>query len=156
MAKEKNADISMTGYSIFYKNNSSNLKKYVSKDIEFKDKSRLFEDLLDYGIGVNIWTKLYKKSFIDKYEIKFIENMSYDEDMFFSWKCALVASNICFDNNCRYFYRLSPESATMKYHHDMYKKYQDAFEEIRDFANKYNIYSDYLEKDICINFARKN
>ena len=155
LAKKNNADISMTGYSTFYENTNLKLKKYTEDKVEFKNKYNIFENMLDCGLGVNIWTKLYKKSLIDQYNIKFIEEMSYDEDMFFSWKCALVSTKVCFDNNCRYFYRLSPVGATMKYHDNMYDKYCYAFNDIRLFSKENNLYTDELEKYICINFARK-
>ena len=155
LAYDNNADISMTGYSIFYKNSDLNVNKYTNLELDFKDISTRFESMLECGLGVNIWTKLYRKSMIENYKINFMENLNYDEDMFFSWKCALMSKRICFDNNTRYFYRLSLDSATMKYHEKMYNKYCCAFNDIREFAKRNNIYDSRLEREILVNFARK-
>lgn len=154
-AKECDADISMTGYSTFYDNTNMKSNIFTTHKFDNNDKKRIFEEMLNIGLGVNIWTKLYKKSILDKYNIKFEKNMSYDEDMFFSWKCALASNNIAFDNNTRYFYRLSIDSATMKYHSNLYEKYCIEFYNIKKFAMDNNLFYEELNDQININFAKK-
>lgn len=154
-AKEYNADISMTGYSTFYDNPNMQSKVFTAYKFDNNDKKRIFEEMLSIGLGVNIWTKLYKKAILHKYNIKFEKNMSYDEDMFFSWKCALASNNIVFDNNTRYFYRLSINSATMKYHPNLYEKYCIEFQNIKKFAKDNNLFYEELNNQININFAKK-
>ncbi|WP_201775882.1 hypothetical protein, partial [Megasphaera cerevisiae] len=100
---------------------------------------KLFNYLIDFGIGISVWNKLFKTSFLRRYNIFFQQNQTYDEDLFFSWKCVLLAKSVYFDNCCRYYYRLSNAGVTMQYHHDIYSQYIEAFSDIKLFATKYKL-----------------
>lgn len=129
--------IGMCNYEIMYKRIPKE-KIYEINNINFEKVGRIerFDILMNMGIGINIWTKIYSRKFLLDNKIVFNEKMTYDEDMFFSWKCILLAEEIGFVDEHTYYYRLSEESATMRGHDNLYEKYVMAFNEIRDIAVK--------------------
>ncbi|MEE0942222.1 MAG: glycosyltransferase [Methanobrevibacter sp.] len=60
----------------------------------------------------NCWFKFYKKSFLDKFNIVFPENIFY-EDVLFHVKSILLAESISFLPNYFYNYRLSNQNSIM-------------------------------------------
>jgi len=150
-------DIAITGYSPFYNKPKTKVLKYTNRNLVFNNsnKDNWFSDLLDCGLGINIWNKLYKKEMLDKFKIRFDEELSYGEDIFFCWKAILAANSISFDNFSRYYYRLSSSSASMKYHSDLYEKYKVGFNEVVNFAIEHDMYSNKIDEDIYYYFFRR-
>lgn len=60
----------------------------------------------------NCWFKLYRKSFIDKFNIAFPEKINY-EDVLFHVKSLVLADTISFYPNYAYNYRVSNQSSIM-------------------------------------------
>lgn len=150
-----NTDIYITGYSIFYGAKPDEVAIYNN---QLSDSDRnlvpihgqdLFAYLRSIGLGVNIWNKLFKMTFIKKFNINFSETQTFDEDMFFVWKCCLVANKIYLDNNCRYYYRLSNSSSIMKYHENIYEQYREGFSNIKNFVKEHDV--DLINIDNTIN-----
>lgn len=150
LLKIENTEIAITGYTTFYNKVKGKLHNYTKNNLIFdkKNKDEWFNQLLDNGLGISIWNKLYKKELIDKYNIRFDESLSYGEDIFFCWKVVLVAKSISFDNFSRYYYRLSSISATMKYHNNLYEKYKAGFDDIITFSKHNNIYNKKINDNI--------
>ena len=105
---------------------------YSEKDnIKNIEGEKTFEYLQDLGVGNQIWNKLIKKDLLIKNNIRFSEKMTYDEDMFFNWKCILYAEKVNLLCEPLYKYRLTMNSAIMKYHEGLIDKYEIAFNEIK-------------------------
>ena len=118
--------------------------EYSNKDnLVQKEKEKTFEYMYKKGIGIQIWNRIVKRKILIENNISFNENMTYDEDMFFSWECVINSSVINIINEQLYKYRLTKNSAIMKYHDNLYEKYEEAFTnirkqlEIKDYNEKY-------------------
>ena len=109
IAVEKKADMVVCNYVPFRK--SPIFEKYSEKPI-FVQSS---ENLVQAGVLTSAWTKLIKTSMLLGYNIEFERNMTYGEDLFFSWKAYL---------------------ASKRFHPDLYEKYRDAFADLKSFGRK--------------------
>ena len=58
------------------------------------------------------WDKIYKRSFLDKHNIKSLEKKLWFEDEWFSSLVALYAKRISFVDMCCYFYRYNAKGIT--------------------------------------------
>lgn len=69
---------------------------------------------MDFLIG-NLgqqWDKIYKKSFLEKYNIKSYEEKLWFEDVWFSSLVALYAKKIAITDAVMYYYRYNPQGIT--------------------------------------------
>ena len=90
--------------------------------------------LVQAGVLTSACTKLIKSSTLSKHEIKFDRNMTFGEDLFFCWKAYLASNRVFFIDESLYGYRMTIESATTKYHPNLYDKYKKAFEDLKQFG----------------------
>jgi hypothetical protein len=79
--------------------------------------------------------------------------MTYGEDMFFSWKCLLMADSVFYIKFPLYYYRQSGIGATTRFHADLYEHYLCAFEDIIEFIKKQGIATPELLTDVDYHFA---
>ena len=110
IAVEKKADMVVCNYVPFRK--SPIFEKYSEKPI-FVQSS---ENLVQAG--------------------EFERNMTYGEDLFFSWKAYLASKSVWMIDEKLYGYRLTEIGATNKFHPDLYEKYRDAFADLKSFGRK--------------------
>ncbi len=90
------------------------------------------------------WCKLYKKSLIDEYKIRFPEQISSGEDTCFVLDVLEHCSTVFFSESCFYHYRRgNEESLFSKFHPDTY--------EIADFV--YSKMRNTMKKSGCSNAA---
>lgn len=61
-------------------------------------------------IDVVVWNKIFRRSLVDKYEIKFPENIHKHEDVAFCCQYGAVCRNIYFLNKKLYYYRVHSQS----------------------------------------------
>ncbi|MFR4948348.1 glycosyltransferase family 2 protein [Thomasclavelia spiroformis] len=101
-----------------------------------KSDLNIYSVLLEKGIGIQLWNKVFKKSFINLHNINFGDSYTYDEDMFFCWKATLYSKKISILENSLYLYRLSPYSQTLKYHANLITQYRKMFDEINIIEKK--------------------
>ena len=129
------------------KERSLNIKSQYKEcdNMKIKEKERCFEYLYDLGLGIPIWNKLLKKQFLIENQIRFSENMTYDEDMFFSWTCVLYAKSIHIIDEPLYKYRLTLSSSIMRYHENLFDKYQVEFFKISKIMKEQEFNSKYID-----------
>jgi hypothetical protein len=74
----------------------------------YKVKNQLFFDDFSFLIADagEQWDKIYKKSFLDKYNIRCYEQRLWFEDIWFSSLVAINAKSIAVDRESTYFYRI--------------------------------------------------
>ena len=87
------------------RNNNLNYKIY--------NKYLLIEDIYTgiIGCGVAVWNKIYKKEFLDKYNIVFDEEIWYGEGMLFNINCLSKTKKIVVGENILYHQIFNPNSA---------------------------------------------
>lgn len=64
------------------------------------------------GEEINVWNRLYRKEFLEKYNFRFIEGIIH-EDQDFGFKTILLAENIKYIKNYGYKYRVEREGSVM-------------------------------------------
>ncbi|MBQ6218828.1 MAG: glycosyltransferase [Methanosphaera sp.] len=93
------------GHTINYNKPGYNIQE-VFPDENFNDFTFDYHDVKEYVLNSYYapWTKLYKKSFLDRNEFKFDENIAFD-DVPFHVKTLLKADKISFIKKAFYHYR---------------------------------------------------
>lgn len=87
------------------------------------------------------WGKFFKTEIIDKYHIKFREDLIIGEDFIFDLEFLIHASKAFINNGFYYHYLNNVNSATMKYKKDCWKSiYKNTIIYLEKFLNKNNIY----------------
>lgn len=82
-----------------------NINKFPDADIlHFNTKNNFYSS--------SVWAKCFKKSFIEKFNIKFPENGVLGQDMAFCEKCKVVTDKIIFIDQKLYYYEINDQSAT--------------------------------------------
>ena len=67
------------------------------------------------------WNKIFKKSFLDKFQLRFLTDLYYGEGLYFITKAAQLANNIAVGERKVYYYRRNNEaSATSKFKIEKY------------------------------------
>ena len=115
-------------------------------------KPTTIRELLDTGLMTPLWVKLVKKSIVVDNGIVFETEQKYSEDLFYSWKVCLASGSVCMIGNQLYGYRLTSAGATCKFHDNLYRKYKDAYENIRAFLKEKDKSSE--EENLNISFTR--
>ena len=86
------------------------------------------------GEEINVWNRLYRREFLEKYNFRFIEEIIY-EDQDFGFKTILLAENIKYIENYGYKYRVGREGSIMSSQRKekSLKSVQILKKEIKDF-----------------------
>lgn len=114
-ATKKNIDVVICGFS--YVDNTkitevvSNCDERVYEDHEV---DLLILQLLENGVLSNIGTKLYKRSILNKYDIRFDERYSIYEDATFCLKVLRNSKKVYFVNKSFYYYRVDAGNSLVK------------------------------------------
>lgn len=112
LIKKNNAEISVSK-GIF--DNYDMNYELADNVICYSSKEALL-DILMYKMNVAVWNKMYLKSFLDKNDIKFYEDIFMGEGFNFNVKCFNFADNIAIGFHKTYFYRRdNNNSATTKF-----------------------------------------
>lgn len=110
IAKKYNADVAVITHTIKF---SGQQKQYDYTFVAPYVKQGFIESI-DFLIG-NIgqqWDKIYKKSFLEKYNIKSYDKKLWFEDVWFSSLVALYAHKIAITDKTLYYYRYNPKGIT--------------------------------------------
>ena len=70
---------------------------------------------LKYGAAISVCCKLIKREFWAKYQFLFDKNLAIGEDRIFFYSMMQKAGTVSYLNECGYFYRQDPSSATHRY-----------------------------------------
>ena len=100
---QDNADVLIFNYKKCVANN-----QYISKSRNLSNSavySSIAEKQLVLHSGVTAWNKLFKRSFLQSYNIEFPKGLLY-EDIPFFWNSIIVAKNISFVNSYLYIYHV--------------------------------------------------
>ncbi|MBR4448489.1 glycosyltransferase [Methanobrevibacter sp.] len=92
------------------------LFKHAYKDFNANIDSFNFKEYPEILWDTITCNKLYKKSFLDKHNLRFINKNIYYEDVLFSFQSYVLADSIAFSRNIFYFWRsrLNKSSITQK------------------------------------------
>jgi len=87
----------------------------VFNDVDFNNFTFTYKDIKEYFLitPTPVWSKFYKKNFLDKYQFGFPEDVAY-EDVIFHVKVLLNASKISFLPEHLYIQRLTNPKSQMK------------------------------------------
>lgn len=106
----KDAEISLCPIWI-WNQSSDSIKIHSCENAEFTKTELLnSKNSLRY-LGSNVFTKLYRTSFLKQYHILFRESMDYGEDTLFFYSCLQYAEHIHTTNRTAYLYRENTESS---------------------------------------------
>lgn len=108
---EKNdTDMIIFGLDLFYEENMHPIKSETDWYKLNYNKLNAVTPTLMNKINVEVWNKIYKKSIIDKYNLRFPKGIF--EDVYFLYRYMAVIQNIYFENSILYFYRQRNNSLT--------------------------------------------
>lgn len=103
--EDNNCDVAMSSAKIVYECDS-HMKSSddVYYNLKFTGSFENSRDIIN-KVDVSVWNKIFKKSLIDKYNIKFIEGRLY-EDASFTWKYFAIAKKFyCVQDQLYIYYR---------------------------------------------------
>lgn len=103
--EDNNCDVAMCSAKIVYECDS-HMKSSddIYYNLKFTGSSENNRDIIN-KVDVSVWNKIFRKSLIDKYNIKFIEGRLY-EDASFTWKYFSVAKKFyCIQDQLYVYYR---------------------------------------------------
>ena len=97
-------------------------EEQVEKDcMDVLDNVEATALLLSPRVIVGCWNKMFKKSFLDKFQLRFLTDLYYGEGLYFITKSAQLANNIAVGERKVYYYRRNNEaSATSKFKIEKY------------------------------------
>lgn len=89
--------------------NKTELVNEVFPVMLFKDKFYTF------GVYPNCWTKVFKKSILEKHLYDVDSRIRMGEDIAFTFPCLMECNSLAFVDRALYHYRINPESMTKSY-----------------------------------------
>lgn len=125
------------------------LKTYLKN--KFKGFVNLDENVI-FNTNVYVWNKIFKKSLIDEYQVRFIENSQYEDFPFIYFYCA-IANNAYFLNDKLYNYFQRTESnmaKTFKNNYKFIRQHFDCLKFLHTKLSQYSITSTYFTKIFAI------
>ncbi len=90
------------------------LNKYASRDCSKKD--------FIWELGGSVWTKIYKRSFLEQNHIRFARGIPLAEDGLFCTECAIQSPKVTVIPQIFYIYRIFRENSTMSSQHGLDKE----------------------------------
>jgi glycosyltransferase involved in cell wall biosynthesis len=121
---------------------------FAGKNVSDKRRKKLLTTYTAY-----IWTLLFKKEFLNKYNIQF-PTQRYSEDNAFIGCCLLTASRFGHLKKPLYYYRAEKDSLSNKINENKYNEKRKSFDYLLDFARKNGLYADY-EKELEYCYLKK-
>ena len=109
------------------------------------------DNFFQIGSDPNIWTRLFKRSFIIENGIRF-SSTSSTNDLFFVYTALALAKKIIFYNEILVYYRTNlADSITSKNSMDSFRDIIIVYDELYHFLNERNIFQ-LLKKSFCMRF----
>lgn len=109
-AIETEADLILTGETLYMEESG----KFAGgwRDFSNKKEIEVLDDKNFVKYFTPAWARLYKREYLNKYKLKFVEKCFYEDN---SWGCFFImnAASVAFAGNL-YFYRQRSESITAK------------------------------------------
>lgn len=116
------------------------------EEFEFKssDHELLQLSIMNSYSGFNplvvgsIWAKVFKKDFLNKNKIRFLEDLPKTQDLIFCLYALEGAEKITYLNQAFYHYRMNEDSICHKYNPNIYEYVSRVIKESQRFVNDYN------------------
>ena len=109
--EKENSDIVIANYYIESKGKKRRPFNVYHEDKKINDNEKLARMLYhDIKIRGYTWNKLFRKSFLDEYQFKFLNNHYFLEDFSFSFLTLLYAKKVSFIKDFVYVYVYHPNS----------------------------------------------
>lgn len=120
------------------------------KNIEDKKENVIFEEMPELIWDTFCTNKLYKKSFLDENDIRFIPKMKY-EDIPFALEAYCLGNNVSLTKDTSYLWRIRQDNnSSVTQQHQKYENFEDRIKMIRlcyDIAQKRN-FNDEIKREL--------
>lgn len=120
------------------------------KNIEDKKENVVFEEMPELIWDTFCTNKLYKKSFLDENDIRFIPKMKY-EDIPFALEAYCLGNNVSLTKDTSYLWRIRQDNnSSLTQQHQRYENFEDRIKMIRlcyDMSQKRN-FNDKVKKEL--------
>ena len=120
------------------------------KNIECQKENIVFEEMPELIWDTFCTNKLYKKSFLDENDIRFIPKMKY-EDIPFALEAYSLGNNISLTKDTSYLWRIRQDNnSSVTQQHQKYENFEDRIKMIRlcyDIAQKRN-FNDEIKREL--------
>jgi len=128
--KSNNCNIAFCNYYKDNKFNSSQKTFKFKKDV--LGKLDIIDELIGNMIGIEdilpryynvmgcVWRCLYKREFIEKYQLRFKPGITIMEDLIFTIEALIYCDKVCIDHNVLYHYMQNKTSSLHKYNKKMW------------------------------------
>lgn len=122
------------------------IEKYYDKDIYVKLLENTEIDLFN-----SPWCKLFKKSIIEKNNIKYDESLHMGEDLIFNINYLKYCKSLIMIPECLYFYKRDIDSSlTKKFEITRWNTEKKVYHEYKDLYKYYGLYEKYKSKIDCM------
>lgn len=133
-----NADFLCAGFSIFESEHQSQIFRYTN--VKFDGSLREYADRLQEWLNppylLSPWSKVFRKEIIDKYDLRFCEDMSYGEDVVFVFDYLLKVTSVKCIESSGYYYRKSVNSLSKGYRPEILHSDMIGLKRIENFLVK--------------------
>ncbi|MGE6630125.1 glycosyltransferase family 2 protein [Bacillus sp. NPDC077027] len=139
-AMATDADVVVSDYFIQFEQSNRTLSTSMFGNQKVGNKERLIKDLLHGNITGFSWNKLYRRSFLEKYHIRFplrdeLENI---EDQYVTLRCFYLANVIAFVHQPLYYYRVHVSSIVQRYQKHYFQHGLVLYQAQQDFLKKHH------------------
>lgn len=138
MIESADNDCAIVSYTIEQDKLISNKNNSVDTENLGEKKYNLLIDS-KYCVGGYVWNKIYKKAILEKYNIRFDENISVGEDLLFNFEYFKVSKNVVFKNLPLYFYKLNTSSAVNKLENKKWFDFIGVYDKLLKMHFKFDI-----------------
>ncbi|MBD5398044.1 glycosyltransferase [bacterium] len=136
--KKQNVDLVMCNTTLLNREEKEITSKYY---FPFSPGKYTVDDRIKIGINVYLWNKIFKKSIIDSYNIKFPEGHKSDDNLFI-YEYVMVSDNIyILDEKLYYHYDI--ENSIMDLYNSKKIKLCDVLDKLDILINLYNFLQKY-------------
>jgi len=133
-AEQNPADIHVFSHSREYKNK----KKYIRlKNHTLTDKEKANYLYNYYEFPVEAWSRIYRRSFIEKFGLRFYNGDFQNEDNIFNLYAFHYANKVCTHEEIFYHYRMLNSSFMKKWNPERINVYQKFFDRYAEFTDKH-------------------
>lgn len=109
------------------------LFKNAFKDFKGSVKSFRLDDYPNLLWDTITCNKLFKREFLDRFNIRFIDENTYYEDLLFSFQAYINAESIGFSQNIFYFWRLRNNLSSITQKQDDVKNFRDRIKVLKSY-----------------------
>ncbi|MCI8719319.1 MAG: glycosyltransferase family 2 protein [Lachnospiraceae bacterium] len=144
-AREKHADIVTGGFRRFHNTEISAVNVLHLREGEYtKTTDFRFKGFFMYGHLAYNWGKLYRKEFLDKYDLK-CRAYPFTQDKAHNMACYAYEPVYAFLDDSVYLYRVNEESVTYKYKENLMPVWIEIATDFRDFLKERGIQKRYWD-----------